>query len=194
MVQAAGSTRSVTAQTYSSWGFWYEVTSGAINPGVIRTLFRRSQHRTRRASADSELRAVVRGLEPILLRYALALRGARQLGLVQLPQAYRNDLPEPSPLFDFANGSRPQARIVPVAAIGYRFPGIAWDDEAGMITVRVTGTPASAVAMIGAFFRRDVQRDGSVTFRINAEMAGEATLILVNGARARRTVRITVSR
>jgi hypothetical protein len=140
------------------------------------------------------VRAVVRGLEPILMRYALALRGARPLGLVQLPEAYRNDLPEPSPLFDFSNGSRPQARTVPVAAIGYRFPGIAWDDETGMITVRVTGTPASAVAMIGAFFKRGMQRDGSVTFRIDAERAGEATLILVNGGRAQRNVRITASR
>ena len=129
------------------------------------------------------------------MRYALALRGARPLGLVQMPSAYRNDLREPSPLLDLAVGPRAQTRIVPVASIGYRFPGVAWDDEAGMITVRVTGTPATAVTMIGAPSPgASMLPDGSVRFRIDGERAGEATLVLVNGGRGRRSVRITASR
>jgi hypothetical protein len=48
--------------------------------------------------------------------------------------------------------------------------------------------------MIGAFIRRDVLPDGSTRFRISAEVAGEATMLLVNGSRAQRNVHIAVSR
>jgi hypothetical protein len=194
LVRASFSTRSITAQTYSSWGFWYEVTTGPINASLIRRLFERSARRTRRASADTETRAVVRNLEPILMRYALALRGAATLGLVQLPQQYRNDLRDPTPLIDLALGPRMQLKVLHVAPIGYRFPGLAWDDNAGTITIHVTGTPATAVSLIGAFSRREVQRDGSVVFLVEGETAGEATLVLVNGSRTTRAVRIAVSR
>jgi hypothetical protein len=193
MVQAASSTRSVTTQTYSSWGFWYEVTTGGINPGVIRKLFERQARRTRRASADSETRAVVRNLEPILMRYAEALRGARMLGFVELPQQYRNELRDPTPLIDLALGLRVQTKTVSVARIGYRFPGLAWDDDSGLITMRVTGAPATAVSLIGTFSTREVLEDGSVVFRVDGSTAGEATLILVNGSRTTRNVRIAVS-
>jgi len=193
MVQAASSIRSITSQTYSSWGFWYEVTTGPVNAKVVRRLFERQARRTRRASADSEIRAVVRNLEPILMRYAQALRGARMLGFVQMPPQYRNDLPDPTPLIDLAGGLRVQTKTVPVARIGYRFPGLAWDDDSGVITVRVTGAPAGAVALIGTFSTREVLEDGSVIFRLSGETAGEATLILVNGSRVLRNVRIAVT-
>jgi hypothetical protein len=193
MVQAASSTRSITAQTYSSWGFWYEATNGPLNPGVVRTLFERNARRTHRASADAEVRAVVRGLEPTLMRYALALRGAGRVGLIQLPQEYRNDLPDPSPLIDLADGPRSQTRAVSVARLGYRYPGVAWGDDAGTITVRVSGTTSSTVAMIGTFFRRDQDGNGSITFRIDGETAGQATLILINASRGARGVTITAS-
>jgi hypothetical protein len=159
----------------------------------VRTLFERNARRTHRASADAEVRAVVRGLEPTLMRYAVALRGAGRVGLIQLPQEYRNDLPDPSPLIDLADGPRSQTRAVSVARLGYRFPGVAWGDDAGTITVRVSGTTSSAVAMIGTFFRRDQDGSGSVTFRIDGETAGQATLILINASRGARGVTITAS-
>ena len=72
------------------------------------------------------------GLEPTLLRYALALRGARPLGGVQLPQAYRNDLRDPSPLLDLRSAAGPRRGPSRSTPIGYRFPGVAWEDEAGV--------------------------------------------------------------
>ena len=128
------------AQGYDAWGFWYEATQGASRPSLIRTLFRRSANRTRRTNGDAEVRAVVPALEPTLLEYALALRAARPIGGKQLPQAYRNNLRDPSPLLDLGP-RRSASAVVKVDPIGYRFPGVAWEDDAGRVTIKVTGTP-----------------------------------------------------
>ena len=127
---------------------------------MIRTLFRRSANRTRRTNGDAEVRAVVPRLEPTLLRYALALRGARPLGGTQLPTAYRNDLREPSPLLDLAARRSASGHGRAVEPIGYRFPGVAWEDEAGRVTIRVAGVPASSVEIAGAIRERGCSADG----------------------------------
>ena len=149
LLRSANSVRSITRQSYDAWGFWYEATQGATRPSLIRTLFRRSANRTRRTNGDAEVRAVVPALEPTLLEYALALRAARPIGGKQLPQAYRNNLRDPSPLLDLGP-RRSASAVVKVDPIGYRFPGVAWEDDAGRVTIKVTGTPSSSIEIAGA--------------------------------------------
>ena len=195
MEEAARSTRSIAQQTYSSWGFWYVATSGSGNAGLIRTLFQRSARRTHRATADTEVRAAVRSLEPTLMRYALALRGAFPLATVKLPPTYAARLPSPSPLLDLADGPSSQTRTVSVQRIGYRFPGVAWGDDAGTITLRISGARASSVAVLGSPRPTPGQSpDGSLTFTIDGEHAGHVTIVLVNATRSARSVRISASR
>jgi hypothetical protein len=192
LLRSASSVRSITRQGYDAWGFWYQATQGATHPSLIRTLFRRSANRTRRTNGDAEVRAVVPALEPTLLEYALALRGARPIGGKQLPQAYRNNLRDPSPLLDLGP-RRSASAAVKVDPIGYRFPGVAWEDDAGRVTIKVTGTPSSSIEIAGAIARR-ILRDGSTVFEIDAELAGEATVVIANAGRSVRSVSISASR
>jgi hypothetical protein len=194
MEEAARSSRSIAQQTYSSWGFWYEATNAAANPRLIRDLFERSARRTHRASADAEVRAVVKSLEPTLLRYALALRGAFPLAAVQLPPAYAARLRQPSPLLDLTDGPPTLTRRVSVAAIGYRFPGVKWGDDAGTITLRIAGARPSSVAVLGSPRPMQGQSpDGALTFTIDGEHAGQVTIVLVNATRNPRPVTISAS-
>jgi hypothetical protein len=192
LLRSAVSTRSVRRQGYDAWGFWYEATQGRARPSLIRTLFRRSANRTRPTNGDADLRAVVTDLEPTLLRYALALRGARPLGGTALPGAYTIDLPDPLPLLDLA-ARRTVSTTVRVEPIGYRFPAIAWEDGAGQVTIRVTGVPPSSVEIIGTPARR-FQRAGVTLFEIDGELAGDATVVVVNAGRVTRSVSISASR
>ena len=192
MLRSATSTHSVTRQSYDAWGFWFEATQGRAQPALIRTLFRRSANRTRRTTGDSDLRAVVPALEQILLRYALALRGARPLGGTVLPAVYRDDLDDPLPLLDLA-ARRTASTTVPLEPIAYRFPGVAWEDDAGRVTIRVAGVPSRSVAIAGVTANR-FQHDGATVFEIDADLAGEATIVLVNAGRTVRFVRVSALR
>ena len=175
LLRSAASTHSITRQSYDAWGFWFEATQGRLRPSLIRTLFRRSANRTRRTNGDAEVRAVVPALEPTLLRYALALRGARPLGGTPLPTCTRNDLRDPQPLLDLAE-RRSASGTVRVEPIGYRFPGVAWEDDSGRVTIRVAGVPSSSVEIAGAPARR-LQANGVTVFEIDGELAGEATVV-----------------
>ena len=192
LLRSAASIHSVTRQSYDAWGFWFEATQGTARPAIIRTLFRRSATRTRRTNGDAEVRAVVPALEQTLLRYALALRGARPLGGTPLPAVYATDLREPLPLLDLATRRSASATVL-VEPIGYRFPGVAWEDDSDRITIRIAGVPSSAVELIGAPARR-LQRDGVTVFEIDGELAGEATVVLANAGRATRSVSVSASR
>jgi hypothetical protein len=194
MEEAARSPRSIAQQTYSSWGFWYEATSGSANPGLIRNLFQRSARRTHRANADTEIRAVVKSLEPTLMRYALALRSAFPLAAVHLPPSYAARLRPPSPMLDLTDGPSSQTQRVLVRAIGYRFPGVAWGDDSGTITLRIAGARASSVAVLGSPRPMQGQSpDGALTFTIDGDHAGQVTIVLVNATRGPRTVTISAS-
>ena len=192
LLRSAGSTRPITRQGYDAWGFWFQATQGTTHPSLIRTLFRRSANRTRRTDGDAEVRAVVPALEPTLLQYALALRAALPIGGRALPQAYRNNLRDPSPLLDLGP-RRSASATVRVEPIGYRFPGVAWEDDAGRVTIRVVGAPGSSIEIAGAIARR-IPRDGSTVFEIDAELAGEATVVIVNAGRTARSVTVSASR
>jgi hypothetical protein len=192
LLRSAVSTRSIIRQGYDAWGFWFQATQGATRPSRIRTLFRRSANRTHRTNGDADVRAVVTPLEPTLLQYALALRGARMLGGTDLPLAYRNDLRDPSPLLDL--GPRRSAfATVRIDPIGYRFPGVAWEDGAGQVTIKVAGTAGSSVELVGAIATR-IQRDGATVFVIDGELAGEATVVIVNAGRTVHSVSVSASR
>ncbi len=192
LLRSAASIRSITRQSYDAWGFWFEATQGRTRPGLIRTLFRRSANRTRPTNGDADIRAVVPALEQTLLRYALALRAARPLGGVPLPAPYAGDLREPSPLLDLADRPTGSANVR-VEPIGYRFPGIAWGEGAGRITIRVAGVPSSAVDITGVVARR-FQANGVTVFEFDPDEAGEATVVVVNAGRAIRTVSVSASR
>ena len=131
-------------------------------------------------------------LETTLLRYALALRGARALGGQVLPTVYGGNLRDPPPLLDLA-ARRTASTTVRVEPIAYRFPGVAWEDDSGRVTIRVAGVPSSAVEIAGAPAKR-FQRDGVTVFEIDADLAGEATVVLVNAGRATRSVSVSASR
>ncbi len=192
LLRSAASTRPVTRQGYDAWGFWFEATQGRARPGLIRTLFRRSANRTRRTNGDSDLRAVVPALEPTLLRYALALRAARPLGGTVLPSVYSGDLRDPLPLLDLA-ARRTASTTVRVEPIAYRFPRVAWEDDSGHVAIRVAGVPASSVDIVGATASR-FQANGVTVFVIDADQAGEATVVLVNAGRTARSVSVSASR
>ncbi len=191
LLRSAASIRSVTRQSYDAWGFWFEATQGRTRPTVIRTLFRRAATRTRRTNGDADVRAVVPALEQTLLRYALALRGARPLGGTPLPAVYAADLRDPLPLLDLA-GRRSASATVRVEPIGYRFPGVAWEDDSGRITIGIAGVPSSSIEVVGAPSRR-FQRDGMTVFEIDGEFAGEATVVLVNAGRVTRSVSVSAA-
>jgi hypothetical protein len=192
LLRSAASIRSVTRQGYDAWGFWFQATQGTARPALIRKLFRRSANRTRRTSGDADIRAVVPALEQTLLDYAVALRGARPIGRTLLPQAYRNNLRDPSPLLDL--GRRRSASVtVPVAPIGYRFPGVAWEDDSGPVTIKIVGQPASSIQLLGAIGLR-TQRGAETLFEIDGSLAGEATVVIVNARRVTRSVTVSASR
>ena len=192
LLRSAASIHSITRQSYDAWGFWFEATQGRLRPSMIRTLFRRSANRTRRTNGDAEVRAVVPALEQTLLRYALALRGARPLGGTPLPDVYSSDLRDPQPLLDLAE-RRSASGTGRVEPIGYRFPGVAWEDDSGRVTIRVAGVPSSSVEIAGAPARR-LQANGVTVFEIDGELAGEATVVVVNAGRATRSVTVSASR
>jgi hypothetical protein len=192
LLHSAASTRSITRQSYNAWGFWFQATDGREHPGLIRALFRRSAHRTRRTDGASDLRAVVPALERTLLRYALAVRGARPLGGTPLPKVYANSMDDPLPMLDLAD-RRTASTTVRVEPIGYRFPGVAWEDDAGRVTIRVAGAPPSTIELTGAPATR-VERGGMTIFEIEAELAGQATVVLVNAGRTPRSVSVSASR
>ncbi len=192
LLRSAASTRPLVRQSYDAWGFWFEATQGTTRPSLIRTLFRRSANRTRRTNGDADVRAVVPALEPTLLRYALAVRGVLPIGGQLLPQAYRNRLPDPSPLLDLG-ARRKASATVPVAPIGYRFPSVAWGDDAGRVTITVTGAPPSSVTLIGATSRR-IQVGSATVFEIDGELAGDATVVIVNAGRGIRSANVSASR
>jgi len=148
LLRSAASTRSVTRQGYDAWGFWFEATQGRARASRIRTLFRRSANRTRRTNGEADLRAVVPALEQTLLRYALALRGARPLGGTVLPAVYGSTVRDPLPLLDLVERTT-ASTTVRVEPIAYRFPGVAWDEGSGRITIRVVGVPSAAVGITG---------------------------------------------
>ena len=192
LLQSAASTRSITRQGYDAWGFWFTATEGTTRPSLIRALFRRAAQRTRRTDGDADVRAVVPALEATLLQYALALRGARPIGGTVLPQTYRNNLRDPSPLLDLGP-RRAASAPVRVDPIGYRFPGVAWEDDSGRVRIKVAGAPGSSVQLVGAIARR-IQRDGVTVFEIDAELAGEATVVIVNAGRTTRSVTVSATR
>lgn len=192
LLRAARWTRAVTRQGYDAWGFWYEATRAGADPRMIRTLFRRNAQRRHRTDGQAEVRAVVPGLENVLVRYALALRATMPLGGTDLPPAYSNDLADPTPMIDL--GAAPSgSTTVHVQPIGYRFPGVRWDPDSGRVTIRVTGAPASAIRLIGAFAVRRPQINGA-EFDVNADEAGQATVVVVNAGRTVRSVAVSASR
>jgi hypothetical protein len=134
----------------------------------------------------------VPALEPTLLRYAMALRGARPLGGTPLPAVYANGVDDPLPLLDLADRLT-ASTLVRVEPIAYRFPGVAWEDDAGRIIIRVAGVPSSAVEIVGAQAKR-FQSNGITIFEIQADLAGQATVVLVNAGRTLRSVSVSASR
>ncbi len=192
LLRSAASIHSITRQSYDAWGFWFEATQGRARPSMIRTLFRRSANRTRRTNGDAEVRAVVPALEQTLLRYALALRGARPLGGTPLPDGL-HERPARSAAAARSGERRSASGTVRVEPIGYRFPGVAWEDDSGRVTIRVAGVPSSSVEIAGAPARR-LQANGVTVFEIDGELAGEATVVVVNAGRATRSVTVSASR
>jgi hypothetical protein len=82
---------------------------------------------------------------------------------------------------------------VRVAPIGYRFPAVAWEDEAGSVTIKVVGPRGSSVELIGAIGAR-TQRGGVTLFQIDGTLAGEATVVIVNAGRVIRSATVSASR
>ena len=57
----------------------------------------------------------------------------------------------------------------------------------------MVGAPGSSIEIAGATARR-IPRDGSTVFEIDAELAGEATVVIVNAGRTARSVTVSASR
>ncbi len=192
LLRSARRRASVLAQGYDGWGFWYEASGGKARPGVVADLLRRAGRVRRRSNGDTTLRAVLPDLPAVLLRYATALVGAGPLGGTTLPPAYLADVPPPAPSLDLTARRTAEARIT-VAAVGYRFPGVAWGDEAGTVTISVRGVPGAGVRLEGVAFRRR-DHNGAVEFEIDADLAGEAIVIVVNPGPRSATVRLEAAR
>ena len=178
LLRSAVSTRSITLQGYDAWGFWFQATQGATRPSLIRTLFRRSANRTRRTPATPTCApSSPRSSRPCSgTRWRCAARGRSAGRTCRWRTTTTCATPRRCSTWDGAARRPSRWAIDP---IGYRFPGVAWEDDAGRVTIRVSGTAGSSVELVGAAANR-IQRDGSTVFEIDAELAGEATVVIVN--------------
>ena len=193
LLRSAGSIRPITRQGYDAWGFWFQATQGTAHPSLIRTLFRRSANRTRRTNGDAEVRAVVPALEPTLLQYALALRAARPIGGRALPQAYATTFATRRRCSIWGRAGR---RPPPSGSSRSATASPAWPGRTmpGRVTIRVAGCPRLVDRDRGRDRETHPAQRRRPCSRSTRELAGEATVVIVNAGRTARSVTVSASR